>query len=155
MQGLPARHIFPGIAYAYGMGTLEKVLAGFLEGLPRAATYNPVLDKLEVLNGKLAEVVASHGVWSHRRFAGLPSEKRQGPWRDACRDRGGGTVEMTPGSVVRASRRMWSTGAAEQVSWTNLRQTVLSYRGRCLDRMGIPARLNARQSWASEACNQR
>ncbi|MCR5583739.1 MAG: aldo/keto reductase [Eggerthellaceae bacterium] len=32
------------------------------EGSARAETYNPVLDKLEVLNGKLAEVAASHGV---------------------------------------------------------------------------------------------
>ena len=32
------------------------------EGSARAATYNPVLDKLEVLNGKLAEVAEAHGV---------------------------------------------------------------------------------------------
>ena len=32
------------------------------EGSARAATYNPVLDKLEVLNAKLAEVAAAHGV---------------------------------------------------------------------------------------------
>ena len=32
------------------------------EGSARAATYNPVLDKLEVLNGKLAELAAKHGV---------------------------------------------------------------------------------------------
>ncbi len=32
------------------------------EGSARAATYNPVLDKLEVLNGKLAELAARHGV---------------------------------------------------------------------------------------------
>ena len=32
------------------------------EGSARAQTYNPVLDKLEVLNAKLAEVAAAHGV---------------------------------------------------------------------------------------------
>ena len=32
------------------------------EGSARAATYNPVLDKLEVLNAKLAEVAKAHGV---------------------------------------------------------------------------------------------
>ena len=32
------------------------------EGSARAATYSPVLDKLEVLNAKLAEVAAAHGV---------------------------------------------------------------------------------------------
>ena len=32
------------------------------EGSARAATYNPVLDKLEVLNAKLAEVAEAHGV---------------------------------------------------------------------------------------------
>ena len=32
------------------------------EGSARAQTYNPVLDKLEVLNGKLAEVAEAHGV---------------------------------------------------------------------------------------------
>ena len=32
------------------------------EGSARAATYNPVLDKLEVLNAKLAEVAEAHGI---------------------------------------------------------------------------------------------
>ena len=32
------------------------------EGSARAATYNPVLDKLEILNAKLAEVAKVHGV---------------------------------------------------------------------------------------------
>ena len=32
------------------------------EGSARAATYNPVLDKLETLNAKLADVAAAHGV---------------------------------------------------------------------------------------------
>lgn len=32
------------------------------EGSARAQAYNPVLDKLEVLNGKLAEIAAAHGV---------------------------------------------------------------------------------------------
>ena len=32
------------------------------EGSARAQAYNPVLDKLEVLNGKLAEVAQAHGV---------------------------------------------------------------------------------------------
>ena len=32
------------------------------EGSARAQTYNPVLDKLEVLNAKLAEVAKAHGV---------------------------------------------------------------------------------------------
>lgn len=32
------------------------------EGSARAATYNPVLDKLEILNAKLAEIAKAHGV---------------------------------------------------------------------------------------------
>jgi diketogulonate reductase-like aldo/keto reductase len=32
------------------------------EGSARAAAYNPVLDKLEVLNARLAEVAEAHGV---------------------------------------------------------------------------------------------
>ena len=32
------------------------------EGSARAATYNPVLDKLEVLNAKLADVARAHSV---------------------------------------------------------------------------------------------
>lgn len=32
------------------------------EGSARAAAYNPVLDKLEILNAKLAEVAEAHGV---------------------------------------------------------------------------------------------
>ena len=32
------------------------------EGSARAQTYNPILDKIEVLNSKLAEVANAHGV---------------------------------------------------------------------------------------------